>query len=129
MFAQEGHRKFQRDELMVFAATARTGKARSALVIESGRRGGKGEGAAARLNFALAGQVQTNFECAGMKTARPIEITLECEVMPLNAESAFLETAVERSPAVANPDPSGRFAEARRAGARVRAGSVGCGWT
>src|SRR5262245_21813513 len=117
MLAQEIRSKFDRDEAMRIAARPRGLQWRRPLKIE-------GERLRRKLNRLLrvgqpgsALKIQAQLQAAGMKTARPIELCIRREFVPLETESQFAITAKQRSPAVAYRLPGRTF----------RKGGIGAG--
>src|SRR6266576_2002207 len=57
----------------------------------------------------VAGQIQTHFHAAGMKTFAPVEFAVGLEVVPLETRTRAAETAVQMLPAGADRAPRGAF--------------------
>lgn len=80
----------------------------------------EGEGTGAELDFALgiadgteAGEVEAEFDTSGVETAGPIELVVEAEVMPFDAESEVGEAGEEGLPAGGHGFPGWGFDKGR----------------
>ena len=61
----------------------------------------------------MAGQVQADFNAAGMKTFAPVESLVRFKVVPFKAHAGVIHIAVQMPPAVANRAPRRVFGEHR----------------
>src|SRR5437870_1124504 len=106
-------RKFQRHEAMTIVCLPRRAERLVAdRVIAGAARQIIERRAAARCDCAATVKIKTKFDAVRPETFSPIEWLTGDEIMPLDADSHFLEAAVELSPSVAHigpGGPSGRF--------------------
>src|SRR6266550_3148868 len=94
---------------MAFVRPPRGAHGRFAAPIEAGGKRCEHRLASIEAHLPVAGEIQTHFHPAGMKTFAPVEFTVGLEVVPLETRTRCVETAVQMLPARADRTPRGAF--------------------
>src|SRR5450756_1043395 len=105
MFGEERAGKFHRQKLVLLVG--RTPGIQRFILAVVKRRRSRGELGTAvfPLHKTVAVEVQAQLDAAGMKAGAPVKFALRKKIMPLDAVTCALKTAVERLPALAHITP------------------------
>lgn len=94
---------------MPLARYSRGGKPRAMLAVKSRAQRNETQLARAVTDTSVAGEIEADFDAAGMKALRPVHFVARGEVMPLEAETEFAIVAVQLTPACAHAFPGFGF--------------------
>jgi hypothetical protein len=112
MSAQKGPGRLDGDELVMLPGAPGSGQ-QAALDVKPARERGEGETFRRGSDLGMAGNVEANFEAAGVKRLCPVQRIAGGEIMPLDAVTGIVKTALQLAPTGAERPPDLRLRKRR----------------
>ncbi len=113
MLRQKWAGKFHREKLVLLVRGALCGQRLVFAMIKANGVWREIRPLAFALHETVAGQIQTQFHAARMKTRGPVQFAPRKKIMPLDAVARAAKTAEDRLPAFAHVAPGAGFGERR----------------